>query len=333
MLPPTIYSAVEHGQTIEEKMIEIIWNSLSPDAWEARFATIKRSTLTQSYAYARAVAPQLHLRGRWGLIMRGEQEAGLAQLLEGNTFGGILSALILDRGPLWFDGYGTQADWQGFLTAMDKEFPHRFGRRRRLILELEDNPAHRTATEHLKPNKNLPGYQTAWVDLTADAETLRSNMRRDIRQRLKKAEETELEIQIDLEGKSLKSFLLGYAADKARRGYPGPDVKTLAAFARTFLRDKKLLLMQAVNSHEVLAVIYILIHGQSATYQAGWTTDAGREVSAHHLLLFKAMQELKNRGVNDLDLGGIRTDGAAKGIADFKLGLGGQPMTYLNGFY
>ena len=75
-----------------------------------------------------------------------------------------------------------------------------------------------------------------------------------------------------------------------------------------------------------------LLHGSAATYQVGWSNDTGRRLNAHNLVLWQAMQALQQRGVRQLDLGGVNTQRSA-GIARFKLGTGGRVLrlagTYL----
>jgi lipid II:glycine glycyltransferase (peptidoglycan interpeptide bridge formation enzyme) len=63
-----------------------------------------------------------------------------------------------------------------------------------------------------------------------------------------------------------------------------------------------------------------------ATYQVGWSGDVGREQNAHNLILWRAIRELRERGVRTLDLGGVNTTRSA-GIARFKIGTGGQVLT------
>ena len=69
-----------------------------------------------------------------------------------------------------------------------------------------------------------------------------------------------------------------------------------------------------------------LIHGEAATYQVGWTSDTGRDLHAHSLILWKGIEELRERGVRKLDLGGVNTTRSA-GIARFKMSTGGQVLT------
>jgi lipid II:glycine glycyltransferase (peptidoglycan interpeptide bridge formation enzyme) len=72
-----------------------------------------------------------------------------------------------------------------------------------------------------------------------------------------------------------------------------------------------------------LAGMMFLIHGEAATYQVGWTSDTGREWHAHNLMLWRAIEALREKGVRVLDLGGVNTQRSA-GIARFKMATGGQ---------
>ena len=85
---------------------------------------------------------------------------------------------------------------------------------------------------------------------------------------------------------------------------------------------REVVILSARDGSRVLASILLLIHGRSATYQAGWTSDDGRRTACHNLLLWKGIQLLKSRGILDLDLGGINAAHAA-GVTKFKLGMGG----------
>ena len=81
--------------------------------------------------------------------------------------------------------------------------------------------------------------------------------------------------------------------------------------------------MRADLGKTAVAGMIFLIHGRAATYQVGWTSDTGRDLHAHNLMLWRAIEELRERGVRSLDLGGVNTQRSAS-LARFKMGLGGQ---------
>ena len=81
-----------------------------------------------------------------------------------------------------------------------------------------------------------------------------------------------------------------------------------------------------------VAAMMFLLHGQAATYQVGWTSDAGRDLHAHNLILWKGIEELKERGIRQLDLGGVNTARSA-GIARFKMATGGQVRVLAGSYF
>ena len=82
-------------------------------------------------------------------------------------------------------------------------------------------------------------------------------------------------------------------------------------------------LFVARDAHETLAAMMFLRHGTMATYQIGWTTKAGKQLSAHNLLLWEAIQVLAERGHGVLDMG-LLNPGKTPGIDRFKLGAGAE---------
>lgn len=70
-----------------------------------------------------------------------------------------------------------------------------------------------------------------------------------------------------------------------------------------------------------IAYLLILTHGDTATYHIGWTGPAGRQASAHTLLLWNAANALADRGITRLDLGPADVT-RSPGLARFKLGSG-----------
>lgn len=294
----------------------IKWNSLTVEEWEQRFARVCRSNILQSYDYARAICPLHHQKARWGLVLIGGQEAGLVQILEAG--GGPFHAIVLDRGPLWFDGFGSKDQQSAFFTAFNREFPRRIGRRRRIIPES-------TVFEGIKGYKKLdnPGYQTIWVNLRPDEAELRAGLQQKWRNSLNKAEKHTITVEWDQKLEYFSWLLIKYQEDRAKKDYDGPSVKVLAALARAFSERGNVLIGRAVLAGHIVGALLILCHGSSATYQVGWTSEEGRKTGAQNILLWQAMLYLKKKGITDFDLGGLN-DGTAKNVGKFKAGLGGE---------
>jgi lipid II:glycine glycyltransferase (peptidoglycan interpeptide bridge formation enzyme) len=87
-----------------------------------------------------------------------------------------------------------------------------------------------------------------------------------------------------------------------------------------------ILTLRADVGRDRVAGMMFLIHGEAATYQVGWNSDAGRDLHAHNLILWRGIEALRERGVRRLDLGGVNTTRSA-GIARFKMSTGGHVLT------
>lgn len=101
--------------------------------------------------------------------------------------------------------------------------------------------------------------------------------------------------------------LLTYDATQSRtRRYQNWPTALTAAFASA-APDKTHLFTALLRGYPV-AHMLMLSHGTRATYHIGHTTDQGRSLHAHNLILWDAMNTLAARGITSLDLGPKTTD-------------------------
>lgn len=308
--------------------IKIAWDTLSINDWEARFASIPYSNYIQSYSYARAASPHYKQKPRWGLIIIDGKEAGLVQMFEAGILWNAIHVVMVDRGPLWFEGFGGALHTKLFFDELNRLYPARFGRKRRFLPEIEDGPTAQKliAQTGLARRDDQTGYQTIWIDLSKDEEALRAELRGNWRTSLNKAEKSGLEVSTDA---SALDWVTGiYAADKEARGYSGIPPALLKNYATILAQRDDVMIARAMKDGEAVAFIVTVTHGRSATYVAGWSSDKGRDLCAHHLLLWREVVRLKGNGTKEFDLGGINEDGAA-GIKSFKEGLGGRIVRYV----
>ncbi len=302
---------------------EIHWNILSASEWDKRFKAIRRSSLLQSYPYGLALARLNQQSLRHGVIVIDGEEVGLVQILEAKLIGQMIHGLIVDRGPVWFDGRGGASDMAAFLRCFNQEFPKRLGRRVRFIPECSDDAAMKTMLYEagFKPVSQF-GYQTIWLDLSPTLDELRAGLSSRWRRQLKKSEKSGLELVVSDGGHNFAWLMQHYSQDRRERGYDGVSLKTMVKLAAEFSRGKSMIIATAMLDSVPIAGIVILIHGSSATYQVGYAGEAGRETRAHYALLWEAVKVLKERDIHDFDLGGVN-DASAKGVKEFKQGMGG----------
>ena len=326
-LQPTALTVTSRGFAAIPTSYSIDWTSISVADWEDRLARVRRLPVLQALPYARAMRSAKQQGARFGVIRIAGAEAGLLQLQEVGLAGRAIHLLSLDRGPAWFDGFGSLDHWHGFLDALNAEFPRRLGRRRRILPELTDTPAARdrlTAAGFLRQD-GQPGYQTIWLDLDPTLDSLRAGLKQKWRNTLNKAERQGLAVEVDEAGDRIDWIVARYAADKQARDYPGPAPAFLAVLARAFAADGKCLVLTAARDGETVAAVLLLLHGRSATYQVGWSSPEGRTLGAPTLLLWNAVTWLQERGYHDFDLGGVN-DRDAAGVKAFKAGLGGEEV-------
>lgn len=311
-------------------MNNIEWNGLSPAVWEERFAKIRQSNMLQSYAYALGICGLKKQKARWGVIKLNGEEAGLVQILEVGLLKNLIHAVILDRGPLWFDGFGSHQDFEDFLIAFKAQLPKRLGRKIRFIPEYSADIDPILQKHGFKKQGGQP-YQTIWLDLTRDIEERRGNLKKNWRNMLARAEKDNIVTHFDFSTDHLKLAIGKYALDKAEKGFDGPSVELLVALSKTFGSQNKILLGRAEKEGNVLGYALFFMHGSSATYQIGWTSAQGRTNGAQNKLLWDSLEALKQKGITDLDLGGVN-DETAKGVKKFKEGMGGTLVSF-SGLY
>lgn len=303
---------------------QIVWDSLSRAEWSERFCAIPRSNLLQSPDYGDCMARLNQQNIRRGIVYIDGQEAGLIQILEAGLFRNVVHAVLIDRAPLWFEGFRKSDHFESFLECLRLEFPARVGRKIRFIPEVSKSPEILDLMKRYGfSQKAASSYQTFWLDLGRDLKDLRGGMYPSWRNKLNRAERHEIETVFDDGEFWLPWLLKEYVQDRIQRRYKGVSLRSLNALTSQFLRGQNMLVGTALLDGAPIAAILIFIHGSSATYQIGYTTKRGREVCAHHLLLWRACSALKEKKVYDFDLGGVN-DADAKGVKTFKEAMGGQ---------
>ena len=279
---------------------------------------VPRSNCMQSWPYAKAVRMSDQKATRLGVIKIEDQAVGMMAVQEVKL--GPIHFVNLYRGPLWFVE-PVPAGWiRWFTGAFNREFPRRLFRRRRWLPEWEESGG-----ENFAPfRSNRQEYKTAWLELSGTEEELRGRLKQKWRNALNKSEKSSMEIMEDWSGVHLDLFVAEYLRDRMAKKYHGPSGKFVREEFLAGRPFKDSLILWANFNNQPAAAIFVLKHGQCASYRIGWSTDLGRQHNAHNRLLWEAALVLKAQGIQRLDLGGMDADQENSGLNRFKSGTGAR---------
>ncbi len=306
--------------------MKVDWDDLHPAAWDTAHAA-QCGPLQQDWAYGSTMralgVPVLRASVTLGSSSGSRETVALAQYLV-RRWAGVASVALCSRGPLWLRP----------MSAAQKAEVHAALRRSlpikglRLVLQTPEAPWDDRSETGLSPwRRVMTGYSTVMLDLTQDSAALRAGFDAKWRNRLAAAEASGLVVQRVGTNPGQYRWLLDQdEAQSEQRGIAGLP----KPFYELYVPSRKqpaqtLLTLRADLGRERVAAMLFLLHGQAATYQIGWSNTQGRERNAHNLLLWQAMTELRERGIRQLDLGGVNTARSA-GLARFKLGTGGTVL-------
>lgn len=298
----------------------IHWSGHDADAWDAAHAAAGGS-LQQDRAYGDAMLSLLVPVLRARIDIDGVP-AALAQLLV-RRWGRIGAVALCSRGPVWLRDIDP-ADKARAYRLLKRSLP--LPGLRFLMVTPEEAAGVPNGLSPLR--RVMTGLSTVTLDLTQGTDVLRAGFEVRWRNRLSSAERAGLEVQ--RVGTNPNQFRWLVEADMAQRSEKGLSGLPAPFFERYVLTrtpaSKAVLTLRVNDGRDRIAAMMFLVHGSAATYEIGWTTDKGRDLHAHNLILWNAMQMLKSQGIRLLDLGGVNTMRSA-GLARFKLGTGGRVLT------
>lgn len=296
------------------------WEGHDIAAWDAVHSAAA-APLQQDWAYGSSLmmlgVPVLRAR-----IFQGQELVGQAQFIV-RKWGGLGSMALCTRGPVWIKPLSVVEEAAAY-AALKKSLPLSGIRFMVVTPEVPEGQVH-----GLKPMRRImSGMSTVMLDLTPTLEQLRAQLDRRWRHRLVGGESSAMSIHRVGTNVGQYRWLLDaeiqQRSDKKLEGLPVP-------FFDNYVHSRKqptqnILTLRADLGRDRIAAMMFLIHGTAATYQVGWTSEKGRDMHAHNLILWKGMEELKARGIRMLDLGGVNTIRSA-GIARFKMSTGGKVLT------
>jgi hypothetical protein len=298
---------------------------LHPDreTWDAVLRD-QPTALQQDWAYGSALE-QIGAQVIRATCRDAGRLVALAQITA-RKIGFVLSLAVCTRGPVWVgdvDDATKAATYRALKSKIQLSMP-------RAVMFTPDEVA-KTGTKGL--SRVMTGFSTVLLDLEQEPDALRKAFHGKWRNRLVAAEKSDLTIRQNGSKPAQYRWLLDTEeGQRTSRGYRATPSDMVPAFVDARGDRNAVLILRADLGREKTAAMMFLVHGARATYHMGWSNEAGRKLGAHNLILWNAFPELRNRGVRQLDLGGVNTTTGA-GIARFKIGTGGEVVTFAGTFF
>lgn len=309
--------------------MKVFWNELPRKAW-IEFHSQHGGSMQQSWAYGEAMLA-MGVQVHRAAVRDGGKLVGIAQFVA-RRLAAYIGLASCSRGPVWHPVL-TGPQRAQLQLQFKKEMPTRWWRATLISPAVEADALLPGEMQGLQ--RVMTGYSTVMLDLRQDLGVLRQAQDGKWRNRLFKAEASEMLVRVGPDRRLCSELLERERWQRAKRNFYGLPTAFVDAYLDAHDAQSPGFWVASAHAQEdapAMASMLFLRHGRLASYYIGWADEAGRKLNAHNRLLWQAMVALQQQGVTDLDLGGINTHDLP-GISRFKLGTGGRVLTLAGTYF
>ena len=296
------------------------WDGHELAQWDAHHQA-SAGALQQAWDYGTSLkflgVPVLRAR----VVDQGQQLAQAQFIVR--KWGKLGAVALCTRGPIWSKPLSSEAETLVY-KALKKTLPLKGIRFMAVTPEVAEGQVH-----GLHPLRRvMSGMSTVMLDIGIPVPELRAQLESRWRSSLVSAESSEMKVhRVGTNEGQYRWLLDNEKKQRLEKHLDGLPIPFFDMYVQSRKQPaKNILTLRSDLGRDRIAAMMFLIHGEAATYQVGWTSDQGRELNAHHLILWRAIEELRERGIRLLDLGGVNTIRSA-GVARFKMRTGGKVVT------
>lgn len=178
----------------------------------------------------------------------------------------------------------------------------------------------------------LAAEHTVIIDLNQSEEKLLSNMRRQTRYEVRRADKLKIKVEKGNSEELFKEFHKVQVETAKRQHFIPPDFKTLKAEREAFGKNANIYVAKTEDGKPI-AYGLILIDGDEGEYYEAASTDLNRKLPGAYALIWQAIRDLKKQGIKRFNLWGIAPEGQPNhkfaGVTTFKKGFGGDAISYV----
>lgn len=174
---------------------------------------------------------------------------------------------------------------------------------------------------------------TLQLDLTKTPEQLLSEMRKNTRYEVKRAEKLGISIEFSKNSDDLREFYSHQLALATKHGFVPFSHEFLLRQFQSFLETDSVVLVHAKQQNTLLASAFIIFYNGEAVYHYGISTPANDKLPGAYAAQWAAILEAQRRGCTRYNFWGVthatQVDHRFSGVSLFKRGFGGFEVDYL----
>lgn len=177
--------------------------------------------------------------------------------------------------------------------------------------------------------------ENTWIlDLSADEDTILSNMRKTTRYCIKKSLNEGLTIEKTTDSKSVDILYKLQKETSKRHSFVEFPKKLFKYQLETFGEDGGAVMYICRKNKEVLVAAMILYYGETAFYHHSASSNSARNTNASYFLQWNIIKDAKKLGCKYYNFWGIAPENKPKhrffGVTVFKKGFGGYPLNWVH---
>jgi CelD/BcsL family acetyltransferase involved in cellulose biosynthesis len=303
--------------------------------WEAAVLEFRDYSYRQTWAYGEKLADKRGATTEHVAIRCGGETIGLAdvRIKALPVIGGGLA--YISGGPLVRSPDSTREELDRLdlaVGALVREFVHRRGLTLRVAAPIglaEHNAAVEERLERagFVASPNGDSYHTVLLDVDRPLEELRASFHKHWRRHLNGALRNDLEMTFGTDLDRFEQVARMSDSLRARKGFElDLDARFYAEVQSELREQDRLVVGLVLKDGTPVAGNITAIHGDTAVYLIGASTEAGLGCKAGYLMHWRTIELLRDRGLPWYDLGGIDPV-ANPGVTSFKLRTNGFDVT------
>jgi lipid II:glycine glycyltransferase (peptidoglycan interpeptide bridge formation enzyme) len=174
---------------------------------------------------------------------------------------------------------------------------------------------------------------TLQLDLTKTAEQLLSEMRKNTRYEVRRAEKLGITTEFSQNPEDLREFYTHQLELATKHGFVPFSHEFLLQQFQSFLETDSVVLVHAKQQNTLLASAFIIFYNGEAVYHYGISTPVNDKLPGAYAAQWAAILEAQRRGCTRYNFWGVtqatQVDHRFSGVSLFKRGFGGFEVGYL----